>query len=158
MQSTILVLATTSMGLIAGLFYTFSISVMPGFRRIGDESFVQAMTAINTAIQNLWFALSFFGALLFTGWAVVLQAGESGGNLLPVAAALALYIVVLGITFRINIPLNVALERTTAPQAGGSAAARLRFEKRWVGWNHLRTLLSAAAFILLCTALVTLPR
>ncbi|WP_323959844.1 DUF1772 domain-containing protein [Arthrobacter sp. JZ12] len=158
MHTTVLVLATASMGLIAGLFYAFSVSVMPGLRRIGDQPFVQAMGAINTAIQNLWFAVSFFGALLFTAWALVLQVSEGTPRLFTVATALILYVAVLGITFTINIPLNLELERSASAQTGGSAAARLRFEKRWVGWNHLRTLLSFAAFILLCTALVSPPQ
>ncbi|WP_035775548.1 DUF1772 domain-containing protein [Arthrobacter sp. H5] len=149
-----LILATVSMGLIAGLFYTFSISVMPGFRRISDSAFVESMNAINGAIQNLGFALSFFGALLFTSAALVLDITGGQAAIMPVTLALGLYVVALIITFGVNIPLNIELERALASGSRVSVATlRERFERRWTGWNAARMLLSAAAFVLLCTAL-----
>jgi uncharacterized membrane protein len=105
-----LVVATVTMGLMAGLFYAFSIAVMPGLARSGDRAFVEAMQRINVAILNGWFALGFAGALLFTALAAVLHLGPDGRPALPwIAAALVLYGAALVITFRVNVPLNDAL-------------------------------------------------
>ena len=61
-RAAILATATVLTGLSAGLFVTFSYAVMPGLRRTGDATFVQAMRAINSAILNPVFALVFGGA------------------------------------------------------------------------------------------------
>ena len=56
-----LLVATLAMGLLAGVFYTFAVSVMPGLARSDDRTFVAAMQQINVAIQNPWFSLTFLG-------------------------------------------------------------------------------------------------
>jgi len=129
------VAATITMGLAAGLFATFSYAVMPGLRRTDDQAFVTAMRRINEAILNGWFALCFGGALVFTAVAAVAQ--RHGPALGWVVAALALYAVVLVVTFAVNVPLNNQLA------AGGDRAA---FEARWVRWNIARAAFSTAAF------------
>lgn len=54
------------MGLIAGLFYAYSMSGLPGLARSSDRTFVEAMQNINRAILNGWFALIFGGSLVVT--------------------------------------------------------------------------------------------
>jgi uncharacterized membrane protein len=49
-------------GLFAGLFFAFSIAVMPGLRRAGDRAMVEAIQGVNVAILNPLFALVFMGA------------------------------------------------------------------------------------------------
>ena len=84
-----LVAATVTAGLMAGLFYAFSISVMTGLGRVDDRTFVTAMQRINVAILNGWFALIFGGALVLTAVATVLHIRGDGRSLLPwVGAAL----------------------------------------------------------------------
>jgi uncharacterized membrane protein len=70
-------------------------------------------------------------------------------------AGLVLYVLVLIITFGINVPLNDALEAS-----GGSnvAAAREHFEAAWIRWNTARTVLSASAFGCVAWALVLYGR
>lgn len=87
LQSAALIAATALMGLIAGLFYTYSCSVMPGLRRTDDSTFVNAMRSINVATPNGWFALSFAGALLFTTTAAILQFAADQRPALPWAVA-----------------------------------------------------------------------
>src|SRR5882757_6213378 len=97
-----LVVSTITMGLVAGLFYGFACSVMVTLRRTDDRTFVNVMQRINRDIQNGWFSLSFVGTLLFTvlGLVLFLNAGPSS-VVLPLAVALACYIVNLIITFGI---------------------------------------------------------
>jgi uncharacterized membrane protein len=161
-----LVAATVTTGLVAGLFYGFSIAVMPGLARTDDRTVVETMRNINVAVLNGWFLLGYVGALLFDVLALVLAVldGDAGGVLVPVAAATALYLAVLVLTARVNIPLNNSLEKAgeagEAGEAGqeagpaSSAEARSRFERPWLRANHGRTLLTTASFALLCHALV----
>lgn len=155
-----LVAAALTMGLMAGVFYAYSCSVMLGLGRADDRTFVTAMQRINVAILNGWFAIAFGGALLFTALAAVLHVAGPGGDgdrsALPwIVAALVLYGVVLAITMRINVPLNEQLNAAGEPdRIADLAAVRERFEATWVRWNLVRTLGSTAAFACLAWALV----
>jgi len=155
-----LIAATITMGLAAGLFYTFSISVMPGLAQTADRSFVEAMQRINVAILNGWFALAFGGALVCTVLATLLQLGaDDRAVLVWAAAALVLYATVLVITFAVNVPLNNQLNAAGAPdRIADLAAVRERFEALWVRWNTVRTVASTAAFGCLTWAVVLYGR
>lgn len=151
-----LVAATIAMGLAAGLFYTFSISVMPGLGRTGDRTFVEAMQRINVAIMNGWFAIAFAGALVLTIVAGLLHLGGDGRAVLPwIVAAFVLYAAVLVITFAVNVPLNNAIDAAGPPdRLADPAAVRQAFEARWVPWNIVRAVTSTAAFACLAWSLV----
>jgi uncharacterized membrane protein len=155
-----LVAATITMGLMAGLFFAFTMAVMPGLARASDRSFVEGMQRINESILNGWFALAFGGALVFTAIAAALHLRADGRPALPwIVAALVLYAVQLVITIRINVPLNDALLAAGAVDGiTDLGAVRERFEARWLRWNHVRTLLSTGALGCLAWALVTYGR
>jgi uncharacterized membrane protein len=155
-QVTALVAAAVAMGLMAGLFYAFSIAVMPGLARSGDRAFVTAMQQMNVAILNGWFALGFAGAPLLTVLAAALHLGARGRPALPwIVAALVLYGVALVITFRVNVPLNDALAAAGEPdRIADLTAVRERFEGRWVRWNAVRAVATTAALACLAWALV----
>jgi uncharacterized membrane protein len=143
-----LVAATVTVGLMAGLFFAFSYSVMPGLARTEARTFVEAMRRINVAIVNAWFLICFLGALVFTALAAILH---RGAVLAWVVAGLVLYVVTLFITVRFNIPLNNQL----AAGDGDPAVVRERFEDSWVRWNMVRSAASLAAFGCLVGALLT---
>ncbi|MFD7664934.1 DUF1772 domain-containing protein [Streptomyces sp. NPDC059788] len=145
--------ATVTTGLIAGLFFAFSCAVLPGLRQADDATFVTAMQRINSAILNGWFALAFVGAplLIVAAIALHLRTG-TGPALLWLTAALALYAVMLAITFTVNVPLNNTLEAAGTPD--GLAALRTHFEARWTHWNHIRTLTTTAALACLIRGLL----
>jgi uncharacterized membrane protein len=146
--TTALVAAVITNGLMAGLFAAYSYAVMPGLGRSDDRTFVEAMQQTNAAILNGWFGLCFGGAVLFAAAAVLLHLGRPG---LPwIVAGLVLYVAVLVVTFRVNVPLNDAL----AAAGPDLAAARAGFEGTWVRWNVVRAVLSTGAFGCLTWALV----
>ena len=66
-----LLAAATLAGLQAGTYYTWASGVMPGLARTDDRTFVEAMQQINVAIVNPVFLLSFLGAPLVAGAAIV---------------------------------------------------------------------------------------
>jgi uncharacterized membrane protein len=144
-----LVAAVITNGLMAGLFAAYSYAIMPGLGRGGDRTFVEAMQQTNAAILNGWFGICFGGAVVFAAAAVLLHLGRPG---LPwIVAGLVLYVAVLVVTFRINVPLNDAL----AAAGPDLAAARAAFEGTWVRWNVVRAVLSTGAFGCLVGALVS---
>ena len=146
-----LLAGTVTSGLMAGLFTTFSHAVLPGLGKTDDATFVQSMQRINVAILNGWFGISFGGALVFTAVAAGLHLGRANRSVLPwIVAGLVLYAAVLVITFAVSVPLNDRLNAATT----GFAAAREAFERGWVRWNIIRSVLSTAAFGCLCWALV----
>lgn len=152
----VLFAATLAMGLAAGLFTSYSYSVMPGLARSDDRTYVTAMQNINVAIINGWFALTFVGALVLSLLSAVLHLDDAGRPALPwILAGLACYIAVLVVTFAVNVPLNNALGRAGAPDAiSDLAGVRRHFERRWVRWNAVRSAFSLAAFGCLVWAVV----
>jgi uncharacterized membrane protein len=160
-----LLLATMTSGLMAGVYASFSFSVMPGLGRSGDRTFIEAMQRINVAIVNGWFLLCFLGALVFSALALVLcllapGAGPLGRPALPwIIAGLVLYAITLVITFTFNIPLNNALDAAGPPDTiGDLLSVRAAFEARWVAWNIARAVIGVASFGSLCWALVQAGR
>ena len=138
------------MGLIAGVFWIYGNAIMPGLRRTDDRTFVGAFQSIDRAIINPLFMAAFFGALLLTGAAGALNLSER--DVLPwTLAALVLYLVVIVITMRVNLPRNDEIKAATDPDL---AAVRQRFdEARWVRWNSVRALASTAALACLAWGL-----
>ncbi|MFG2713503.1 DUF1772 domain-containing protein [Streptomyces goshikiensis] len=155
-----LLVTTVLVGLMAGLFFAFDVSVMPGLAKADDRSYVTAMQNFNAAIDgNALFGTAFVVALLT---AVASAAVEFRGGRRQVAAwvgaAAVAYLVVLVITFAVNIPLNNDL-------ADAGDAAKLTdfaivdtFKGTWVTTNIVRTLLCTAALTALARALVLYGR
>lgn len=148
-----LILAVITTGLMAGVFQLYSHTVMPGLAKTDDRTFVGAFRAMDRAIINPLFLSAFLGAFVFSGLATALNLGAADRSLLPwLAVALALYLIVMIITFRANVPLNNALKADSDPDPG---AVRQRFQERlWVRWNHGRSWLCTGAFACLAWALV----
>jgi uncharacterized membrane protein len=156
MRTLVLLLATIASGLMAGLFFTYANSVLPGLHAAEDRSFVDAMQRINMAILNGWFLALFLGTMLLSVVALVLQLGAEQRAALPwIAAGVGLYAATLIITFVVNVPLNNALDAAGPPSSiADFAAVRAAFEAKWVSWNLVRMLTSTAAFTSLAVALL----
>ncbi|MFJ4188353.1 MULTISPECIES: DUF1772 domain-containing protein [unclassified Kitasatospora] len=152
----VLVGATIAMGLMAGLFFAFDVSVMPGLAAGDDRTYVTAMQHINKSIENGMFGLVFTGAFVATGVAAWLQhkAGRRQAALWAAGATL-LYVVALMVTMGVNIPLNNDLAAAGDPsQIHDFAAVRTKFEGTWVAANMLRTALCTAGLLALTRSLV----
>lgn len=157
LQILTLVLATLTMGLAAGFLYAYAHDIMPGLGRSDDRTFVAGFQAVDKVVVNPWFVLGFLGAPVLTGLAALLHlGGDDRSELVLVLGAFVLYLGVLGITFRVHLPLNAQIQaggdpdRLPAPEL---ATVRERFEARWVRWHVVRTVLNVAAFGCLAWAL-----
>ena len=147
--------AVLTMGLMAGVFYAYAVSVNLGLAEQPDASYVATMNEINEKIQNPLFFPSFFGAILFPIAALVVHLPHRrSGRFRLIFLACALYV---GGSFLVtalaNVPLNeeLALVAADAP-AGELARARAAYEGPWNFWNAVRVLFSVAAFVALIGA------
>ncbi|WVT72122.1 anthrone oxygenase family protein [Sinorhizobium chiapasense] len=140
--------AAIGSGLMAGLFFIFSVCIMQALSRLPPEQGIAAMNAINVVIQNPIFLSAFMGTALI-GLALVVMAFLSGGEgrWLLAAGGIAYVVGVLLVTIIFNVPMNDAL----AAAAPGQAATDLwqqRYLTIWVWWNHVRTVASIGALAL----------
>ena len=154
MKTVSLLVATIMTGLTAGVFGLYAHTIMRGLRGTDDRTFVGAFQAIDRAIVNPLFLVTFFGALVFT---VIAAVAHRRGAALPwIVAAAVLYLVGAVITMVVNVPLNDAIKAAGDPdRIADLAAVRADFhEARWVAWNLVRTLTTTVAFGCLTWALV----
>lgn len=149
------VISIVLLGLAAGFFVTYTISVTTGLGGSTDLAYVEVFQAINRQVQNVWFAAFFFGALPVTALAALLTRGAPA--MWWLLAAAALYAAgVLAVTFTANIPLNQKLAGYTTLTPDLAARARADFEHRWNAFNLVRTLASLGAFALATVSLAAL--
>ena len=157
LREVVLIAATLTTGLMAGVFGLYSNAIMPGLRRTDDRTFVAAFQSIDRAIINTVFMATFLGALVLTALTALLHFTGEARSLLPwIVAALVLYLVVFVVTIRVNVPRNNEIKAAgDVDRMTDVHGVRERFnEARWVRWNHLRAFASILAFGLLSWALI----
>lgn len=155
MENTLLVINCVLTGLLAGVFYAYSVSVNGALKQLKDIEYIRAMQAINRVIQNPLFFICFMGPLVTLPWVTALAHGEPQFWLLLVATCVY-YIGSFGLTVTGNVPLNERLDKISSTQSTPEqlAAARRTYETPWVTLHTIRTLASILAFVLLVVAIV----
>ncbi len=157
-EGALLIAATITIGIAAGVYQLYTFAIMPGLRRTNDRTFVGAFQQIDTAIVGPYLLVFFIGplGLAIAAGALLIDADGSGPAL--IAAAVAIQLVMAAITLRVNVPLNNGIKAAGNPdRIGDIAAVRRRFnEERWVRWNNVRSLAATVAFGLLLWASILL--
>ena len=138
--------AAVTAGIVAGLFFVFSVVIMPALARIPGSAGIAAMQAINIVIIRALFLVVFLGTAVATV-ALALLAPDP----LHLLAAAAYVIGVIGVTAAVNVPLNNALDAVAADSADGERLWR-HYLTRWTAWNHVRTVTSTVAMAALVLA------
>jgi uncharacterized membrane protein len=148
--------ATLTTGLVAGVYYAYTVSVNLGLAAQPDASYVATMQAINERIENPLFFASFFGAALFSLAALAAHYSRRprSGRFWLIALACVLYI---GgsflLTAFVNVPMNEELARVASDVSTGELSrARAAYEEPWNFWNGVRTVFSFLAFLVLVGA------
>ncbi|MEU9088281.1 DUF1772 domain-containing protein [Streptomyces sp. NPDC048357] len=156
----LLLVSTVLMGLMAGLFFAFDVSVMPGLAAGDERTYVTAMQNFNSAIDgNGIFGMAFVLALLLSAASAVVEFRGGRRNVaIWVGAAAVVYLVVLMITFSVNIPLNNELADAGDASKLADFSIVEKFKGTWVSTNIVRTLLCTAALTALSRALVLYGR
>lgn len=146
-------------GVMAGFFFAFSFVVMPGLAAMAPLAALASMQAINLAVRNAVFAIGFFGALVLCVTVALhaLVRRDTPAGRLALSAALIYLVGVFGVTSAFNVPLNgeiAALDPTRLESAG----VMVSYISEWTLWNHVRTLASLAAFVMLVLSMLFVQR
>ncbi|WP_164924405.1 DUF1772 domain-containing protein [Sinorhizobium fredii] len=140
--------AVIGSGLMAGLFFVFSVCIMQALARLPAEQGVATMNAINVVIQNPLFFAAFMGTALL---GVILIAAafiwDGQGSYLLAVSGLVYLVGTFGVTIVFNVPLNNALANATSVQAA-TEIWQQRYLTDWVWWNHVRTIASIGSLAL----------
>jgi uncharacterized membrane protein len=141
-------------GLLAGVYFAFSIFVMTALSRIEPAQGVSAMNSINSTILHSLFMPFFYGttvASLVLAIIALFSMREPGaaamfaGGLIYIAAMFLC-------TIFCNVPLNHMLAAVD-PASADAASVWTRYVKDWTLWNHVRTISSTVACALYITAI-----
>ncbi len=158
----VLILATLLCALTAGFVFAFASVVMPGIGKLGDGEFIRSFQVIDGVIQagQPVFGLVWMGSVVALLVSTVMGVLQLDGieRVLLVLSALAYVLGVQLPTFRINVPLNNALQKLNidAMDEDALASARRAFEDRWVKWNSIRTVIATLVSVALMLVLLWL--
>ncbi len=145
------------LGLSAGFFYSWEVSVIPGTSRVSNFSYLETMQQINRAILNPKFFLIFFGSLIFLTLSSYLhyRGGVNSTFWLMLLATLTYLIGTFGVTAFGNVPLNDALDSINLEPLSATQLEdlRLSYERKWNRLHVIRTLFSMLSFSLALLAL-----
>ncbi|MDJ0979792.1 MAG: DUF1772 domain-containing protein [Erythrobacter sp.] len=143
-----------SAGIMAGVYFTFSVFVMRSLAELGDEAGARAMQSINEIIQRSLLLPLFFASTLACAALVALGAmGLAGPQAWLLIAGGATYVIGMFVVTVIgNVPLNNRLDAVDAASAEGAAMWR-EYLARWTPLNHVRTAACTLAMGLFIAAL-----
>ncbi|SEL42519.1 Uncharacterized membrane protein [Variovorax sp. YR750] len=153
------VLAALGSGLIAGLFFTFSNTIMKALSRMPPEQGMAAMQHINVVILNPVFLGIFVGTAVL-GVVLGLRAVLTPAGWISVwliVGALAYVVGSFALTRIVNVPMNDALARADAT-AAVAAVQWPAYVEPWLRWNHVRTVASIVAALAFTLAAVQMSR
>jgi uncharacterized membrane protein len=143
-----------TIGLMAGVFFVFSVAIMPALERMAAHDGMKAMQNINDDIQNPLFLLVFMGSGL-AGAALAastIWTWDQPGAGYRLAGGLLAFLGSLVLTVVYHVPRNNGLDAAVAGTAEG-AAEWARYLREWVPWNHVRAAASTASLGTLVLAL-----
>ncbi len=154
----ILVSTAICTALMAGLFYSYTCSVVPGLKMLSNAEYLAAMQSINKAIQNPIFFLCFFGILLLLPICTYVHFSTPATPRFwfILSAAIVYFAGVFSVTIFGNIPLNNALEKFNLLNATTESIALQRslYENKWNTLNTIRTISSFASLVLIIFACI----
>jgi uncharacterized membrane protein len=151
---TFTLVAALGCGLMAGLFFAFSVSVMKALARLPTAEGIAAMQSINVAIINPAFLAVFFGtaaACVLIIIASLLRWHDAGAAYLLIGGGLYLVGTFL-VTLVFNVPKNNALASVGATDSE-SVSLWTDYLSKWTAWNHVRAAAALAAAASLTIAL-----
>ena len=151
--SIILASALLLIGLMTGIFFTWSNAVKPGIGKLSDLEYLRALKSMNRAILNNTFKIIFLGAIISVGLLPVFYFNLYSQNVfwLFLFALIIYSIGVFGVTLIGNIPLNELLDKTKLESISLEEIKSLRrtIEIRWNNLNLIRCISSAITFLIL---------
>lgn len=156
MTTIVLILTATLTALIAGLFYSYSCSVVLGLGKLSDAEYLKSMQSINREILNPVFFISFMGTAILLPVSAFLFRSQGSVFIFLLLAAIAYLIGVFGVTMFGNVPLNDQLDKFDIINSTTDSIKKMRetFENRWNFLNNIRTVFSVISIVLVVCACV----
>jgi uncharacterized membrane protein len=156
-QNLIFILALVSAlgcGLIAGVFFAFSVFVMKALALLPPAQGIVAMQSINVVVLNRWFFAAFLGTALACAVLVgiSLWTWHEPGAIHRLIGGLLYLVGTILVTIFFNVPRNDALAAVDPSSAEG-AKLWARYLTEWTAWNHVRTVMALAAAVSLTVGL-----
>ncbi len=152
-----LIAATLTSGMMAGLFFIFSVSVMRTLRTRKAAIGIEVMQSINQTIVNPLFVALYLLSPVLCAVLVFLSYSKAEilVNQLCLIGGLIYLIGSFGLTQFLHIPMNNKLDKVT-PNSDEGKAYWKAYMDRWIPWNHVRGLASFVAALLFAFALGSL--
>ena len=144
--------AALGCGLMSGLFFIFSNTVMSALAQLPPSQGIAAMQAINRIILNPLFFVTFLGtaATCITVLISLVWRWQQPGTLYLLVGSLLYLGGVMVVTIIFNVPMNESLD-AMKPESVEAGNLWAKYLVDWTAWNHVRTvtaLLGTASFIL----------
>lgn len=147
-----ILVAATGSGVVAGLMFAFSNTVMGALDRLPPGAAVEAMNAINVRIVNPFFLVLFLGTALVSLLLIVacFVYPETMARPLILGGGVSYLAGVMAVTVICNIPRNDTLAKVAADSSDASDAWQAYYLP-WVRWNHVRmaaSLITTVCFVI----------
>ena len=136
------------LGLVAGVFLTFSDFVMKSLGLAKPAAGMEAMQHINRKVYGSFFmVLLMGGSIASAAFAVYAHFEMTGDAAIWFMAGGTSYVLgVFGLTLLANVPMNKRLDKLDAEAEPGQTYW-LKYLSVWTAWNHIRTVSSATSSI-----------
>ena len=147
--------AAISSGLTAGIYFAFSVVILPAFSKIPVQQSVTAMNSINTEILHTMFVPLFFGSSITSLLLVITSVFTwDEPSAIYILSGGAIYLIgMFCITALVNVPLNHLLAEVD-PTSANAIEIWSNYRNSWTLWNHVRTIASLFASVLFIWILV----
>lgn len=144
-------------GLMAGLFFAYSVSVVLALETLSASAYTTVMQSINETILNAVFGVAFVGAVVvpvITAVVLVLRGDLTAQYGLVFLVGVVMYLAgTFAVTMIVHIPMNesIATWSTASPPDDWMAV-----RTRWARWNHIRTTAAIISFVLYLAAIASI--
>lgn len=151
MKTIIFFITVVLTALSAGIFFAWSVSVIPGTKKLTDITYLETMQSINKEILNPVFFAVFFGSLVFLVINTITQFNHKPTFWLVLSAMLIYAVGTFGFTAFGNVPLNNELDALNLKALNLSELKSFRtyYERYWNAFHNVRTIAGFISFLLL---------
>lgn len=148
------VVAVVGAGLMAGVFFAFSVLVMPSLAALPAKRGIAAMQRINASAQRPLFMLAFVlpGLASVVVLIAALGSQNDAGAGLSLGGALLYLFGIIALTGLYFVPRNNRLAALTASEPAAQDYW-VRFQQEWVAMNHWRAVIAVASALTFATGM-----
>ncbi|MBW1295018.1 DUF1772 domain-containing protein [Aquimarina litoralis] len=154
MKTYVLFITVVLNALSAGFFFSWSVSVILGTKKVSDFTYLETMQHINREILNPVFFIVFIGSLITLMITTFMYFNIKPIFWFVLASTIVYLIGTFGITAFGNVPLNNQLDALDIAKLSTLELKNFRgyYERSWNYYHNIRTVSGLISFILLLIA------